>query len=171
MKLQIALQYPAVSLGPAYNYDHVVYKFPFGLSLALPPWDLNRGPIAEAEATRAAAGRTLELTQANALAAVDAAAVALATARDDLERNRMRDLPLAERTRLAAQRSTKAGETDRTDELAAQAAKLDAELNLNDAEHAAAGAAADLEDALRRSFDPAETALIEAAMTKGRGSK
>jgi hypothetical protein len=51
------------------------------------------------------------------------------------------------------------------DELAAQGAVLDAQLALLDARHAAASAAADLEDALRRSFDPAETALIQATMT------
>ena len=171
LKLQVAQQYPAVSLGPAYNYDHGVYKFPFILSLALPPWDLNRAPIAQAEAARAAAGRTLELAQANALAAVDAASAALSAAREDLQRTRARDLPLAERTRAAAERARRAGESDRTDELAAQAAKVDVELSLNDAEHTLAGATADLEDALRRSFDPAETALIEAAMAKGRGAK
>jgi outer membrane protein TolC len=171
LRLQVAMQYPAVSLGPAYNYDHGVTKWPFSLALALPPWDLNRGPIAQAEAARAAAGRTLELTQANALAAVDAAAAVLATARDDLARTRTRDLPAANRTLAAATRATNAGQADRTDELAAQAAKIDTELGLNDAEHAAAAAAADLEDALRRSFDPAETALIEAAMAKGRGAK
>jgi len=166
LRLEIANQYPAVSLGPAYNYDHGVTKLPFNLSLALPPWDLNRHAIAQAEAARVAAGRSLELAQANALSAVDSAAAALATAQDDFRRNRDRDLPMAQRAHAAADRSMQAGEADRVDELAAQAAVLDAQLALLDARHTAASATADLEDALRRSFDPAETALIEAAMTK-----
>ncbi|HEY0435915.1 MAG TPA: TolC family protein, partial [Phenylobacterium sp.] len=166
LRLAVAQQYPAVSLGPAYNYDHGIHKFPFSLSLALPPWDLNRGAIAQAEAARAAAGRSLELAQANALAAVDAASAALAVARDELARTRTRDLPLAERTQAAAERSTRAGEGDRTDELAAQASRVEAELSVNDAEHALAGAVADLEDALRRPFDPAEAAVIGDVLAK-----
>ncbi|MFL5296511.1 MAG: TolC family protein [Phenylobacterium sp.] len=169
LRLAIAQQYPAVSLGPGYNYDHGVTKLPLSVSLALPPWDLNRGAIAQAETARAAAGRSLELAQANALAAVDAAATALATARDDRDRRLGRDLPLAERTATNASRAVRAGESDRTDQLAALAALAEARLAFNDAQHAATGAAADLEDALRRSFDPAETALIEAEMQKGRG--
>jgi CRISPR system Cascade subunit CasA len=164
LRQQVALQYPTVSLGPAYNYDHGVHKYPFSIDLALPPWDLNRGQIRQAEATRAEAGRALESVQANALAAVDAAAAALATAKDDAERTRTRDVPLAERTAANAARAVSAGESDRTDELAARAAVVDAQLALNDARHTLAGATADLEDALRRAFDPAETALIEAAM-------
>ena len=169
LRQQVAAQFPAISVGPAYNYDHGVAKFPINLSLVLPPWDLNRGPIAEAEAARAAAGRSLELTQANVLAAVDAAAAALSAARDDLDRMQAHDLPLAQKLRAAVERAAAAGAADRTDELAAKAAWLDAELNLNDAQHAVATANADLQDALRRSFDPAETAAIAAAMVKGKG--
>jgi cobalt-zinc-cadmium efflux system outer membrane protein len=63
-------------------------------------------------------------------------------------------------------RSTTAGETDRVDELAARGAMADVYLDMLDARHAAATAAADLEDALRRSFDPAETAVIAKALTE-----
>ena len=166
LRLEIANQYPAISLGPAYNYDHGVTKLPFSLALALPPWDLNRRAIAQAEASRAAAGRSLELAQANALAQVDAATTALATAQADFFRNEQRDAPLARGAADLAQRSAKAGETDRVDEMAAQAAAADAELALNDARHVATGAFVDFEDALRRSFDPAETKVIETAMTQ-----
>jgi outer membrane protein TolC len=169
LRLEIANQYPSVSLGPGYNYDHGVTKLPFSLSLALPPWDLNRRAIAQAEAARAAAGRSLELAQANALAAVDTASAALATAQDDFRRNRDHDLPLAQRTHEGADRSLKAGEGDKVDELAAQGSVMDAQLALLDARHAAATATADLEDALRRSFDPAETAVIQTTMTTTKG--
>ena len=166
LRLEVANQYPSVSLGPGYNYDHGVTKLPFNLSLALPPWDLNRHAIAQAEAARAAAGRSLELAQANALAQVDTATAALTTAQDDFRRTRDRDLPMAQRAHAGADRSLRAGEGDKVDELAAEGAVLDAQLALLDARHAAAGATADLEDALRRSFDPAETALIGQAMTE-----
>jgi cobalt-zinc-cadmium efflux system outer membrane protein len=143
-----------------------VTKLPLNLALALPPWDLNRGAIAKAEADRAASGRSLELAQAGALAAADAAAQALSTARRDLARVRDRALPLARRTDEGLLRSTTAGETDRVDELAARGAMADVYLDMLDARHAAATAAADLEDALRRSFDPAETAVLAKALTE-----
>jgi CRISPR system Cascade subunit CasA len=171
LKQQVAIQYPAVSIGPTYFYDHGVQKYPFDLGLALPPWDLNRNAIRQAEATRAAAGRSLELAQANALAAVDTATAAFATAWDDLKRNREQDVPLAGQTAAAATRAMRAGEGDKVDALAAQAAAVDAGLALNDARHAAASANADLEDALRRAFDPAETAAIKATMTEVGGSR
>lgn len=171
LRLEIANQYPKVSLGPGYTYDHGVTKLPFSLSLALPGYDLNRGAIALAETTRAQAGRSLELAQANALAAVDRAAVALATARNGLERARTRDLPLAEKTADGVARSVRAGATDRVDDLAARGAVLDARLNVLDAERALALATADLEDALRRSFDPAETAVLQAATAKAGGMR
>ncbi|MBS0332618.1 MAG: hypothetical protein JSS35_07610, partial [Proteobacteria bacterium] len=113
-------------------------------------------------------GRALEQAQAAALAQVDSAKAAFDTAWDDLRRNRARDLPIARRTAEAATRSRTAGETDRADELAAQAAQVDAELALGDARLAAALATVDLEDALRRAFDPAETATFAAELNKAK---
>ena len=166
LRLEVAKQYPEVRIGPGYTYDHGVNKLPFNLSLALPTYDLNRHAIAQAEQARSAAGRSLELTQANALAAVDAAAAALTTARANLDRVTARELPAARRTAETTARSVRAGAADRVDDLAARAAELDAELSLLDAERAVRTATADLEDALRRSFDPAETAVLQAAMTR-----
>lgn len=166
LRAEIAAQYPSVSIGPGYFYDHGVQKYPVNLGLNLPPWDLNRHAIAQAEAARAGAGKALEAVQAAALAQVDGARVAFDTAWDDLKRNRDHDAPVALKTAEAATRSRAAGETDRVDELAALGAEADARLALNDARHAAASATVDLEDALRRSFDTAETAVIAAELDK-----
>lgn len=167
LRLEIAKQYPEVRIGPAYNYDHGVDKLPFNLTLALPTYDLNRRAIEQAEAARAASGRSLEAVQANVLAAVDTAEAALATARANVDRVRQRALPAARRTAEATTRAVTAGGADRTEELAARAAEGDAELDLLDARHAAAVAAADLEDALRRPFDPAETDVLPATPPPG----
>lgn len=164
LRLEVANQYPQVSLGPGYNYDHGVTKLPFSLSLALPPWDLNRGAIAKAEADRAAAGKSLEAAQAGAMAAVDAAVDALRRAHQDFDRVRGHVLPAAQATDADLVRSTTAGQTDGVDELAARGALTDAYLDMLDAEHAVRTASVDFEDALRRSFDPAETAVIEKAL-------
>jgi CRISPR system Cascade subunit CasA len=165
LRLEVAKQYPDVRIGPGYMWDHGVAKVPINLSLTLPPYDLNRSGIAQAEAARAAAGRALETVQANALSAVDTAAAALAAARANLDRVRARDLPAARRAAAATSRAVRAGEADRVDDLAARAVELEAELNLIDADRAVRTATADLEDALRRSFDPAETVVLQAAIT------
>jgi CRISPR system Cascade subunit CasA len=163
LRLEVAKQYPEVRIGPGYFYDHGVDKLPFNLALTLPPYDLNRSAIAQAEAARAAAGRSLEAVQANVLGTVDGAQGALATARANLDRVTQRALPAARRTAEGATRSLEAGGADRVEELAAQAAVLDTELDLRDARRATAMAAADLEDALRRPFDPAEANALPAA--------
>jgi CRISPR system Cascade subunit CasA len=129
----------------------------------LPPTDLNRSAIAQAEDKRVEAGRSLEAVQAAALGAVDQAWAALGAARITEASTRERDLPVAQRLAEATARSARAGEADRVDDLGAQAALIEAELAVLDARRAAAGAGVDLEDALRVPFDPAETTLLQTA--------
>jgi len=164
LRLEVAKQYPEVRLGPGYTYDHGVDKLPFNLSLALPTWDLNRRAIDQAETARSAAGRSLEVVQASVLSSVDTAAAALATANANIDRVELRALPAARRTAEGTTRALRAGAADRVEDLAAQAAALDAEIDLADARRAAATAAADLEDALRRPFDPTESTVLQAAL-------
>jgi CRISPR system Cascade subunit CasA len=170
LRLEVARQYPEVRIGPGYNYDHGINKLPLNISLILPSYDLNRAAIGHAEAARIAAGRSLEAVQADALAAVDTAASALSTAQANLQRITARELPAARATAAGVARSVDAGEADRVDDLAARAAELDAELNLLDARRAVWAASSDLEDALRRSFDPSEGAVLQSAMTRPGGS-
>lgn len=167
LRLEVAKQYPEVRLAPGYNYDHGVTKLPFGLSLTLPPADLNRHAIAQAETARMAAGRSVETLQANALAAVDAADGAVRTARAAAEAGAGRDVPAARAASDSARRAVAAGAADRVDELGARAAVLDAELTLLDNRRTEAIALADLEDALRRPFDPASAAVLHDALTLG----
>lgn len=171
LRLEVAKQYPEVRLGPGYMYDHGVNKLPFNLTLALPSYDLNRAAIAQAEAARAASGRSLETVQATVLNDVNMAEQALATARANVERVEQRALPAARRTAEATARSVRAGDADRVEDLAARAAELDAELDLLDARRTAATAVADLEDALRRPFDPAETQVLQAALPPPGGTR
>jgi outer membrane protein TolC len=161
LRTEIARQYPEVHIGPGYTYDHGVRKIPFNLSLVLPPADLNRAAIAQAEAKRAEAGRSLEAIQANVLSAVDQAAAGLAAAHAAVRLSRDDDLPNAERARRGADAAVRAGEGDRVDDLAARAALAEAQLNLLDARRAERTAAIDLEDALRMPFDPHELAVLQ----------
>ncbi|MDO9249680.1 MAG: TolC family protein, partial [Phenylobacterium sp.] len=82
LRTEVGRQYPEIHIGPGYTYDHGVQKIPFNLTLVLPPLDLNRAAIAQAQAKRLEAGRSLEAVQAAVLAATDQAAASLATARD-----------------------------------------------------------------------------------------
>jgi CRISPR system Cascade subunit CasA len=163
LRLEVAKQYPEIHVGPGYTYDHGVGKLPFNLGLVLPPLDLNRAVIAQAEAKRAEAGRSLEAVQAAALGAVDLAGSTLDAARITETSIRERDLPIARRLAEATARSVKAGEADRVDDLGAQATLIEAELAVLDARRAAITAGVDLEDALRVPFDPAETTLLQTA--------
>ena len=171
LRLEVAKQYPAVSIGPGYTWERGVTKLPFNLNLALPPRDLNRSAIAEAEAKRAEAGRKLETTQANVLGAVDLAGAALAAADANRARALAQDIPVARRTAASAQASLAAGETDRTDQLAADAALADAELTALDLKRVAELAGADLEDALHQPFDPAETTVLADAVDRLRSGR
>lgn len=166
LRLEVAKQYPEVRISPGYTYDHGVTKLPFGLSLVLPTYDLNRRAIDQAELARAAAGRSLELVQANAVSAVDHAAGALSASRASLDRVETRELPAAGRAAVNTARAVEAGAADRVDDLGARAAVIDAELNLLDAQRALRTATADLEDALRRPFDAAEATVLRAALTE-----
>jgi len=161
LRLEIAKQYPEVRIGPGYTWERGLTKLPFNLTLVLPPRDLNGAAIAQAEARRTESGRTLEAVQANALAAVDQAVAALAAARAQAARIQGVDLAIAARTASTTRALVQGGELDRLDQLAAEAAQIDVELAILDLRRTTALAGVDLEDALRRSFDPAETALLQ----------
>lgn len=157
---EVARQYPQIRLAPGYMYDHGVSKLPFDLGLALPPFDGNRSGIARAEANRAAAGRALEATQADVLARIDAAAAALLAAETAASKAETDDLGAAKALADRTDRAVTAGAADRVDDLGARAALAQAQLNLIVAQGAVRTAVADLEDALRRPFDPAEAAVL-----------
>jgi CRISPR system Cascade subunit CasA len=164
VKTEIAKQYPEIHIGPGYIYERGLTKLPFNIGLVLPPSDFNRAAIREAEARRAAAGTRIEGLQAGILANVDATATALAAAIDAARRSEQQDLPVAERSLDQAQRGLSAGETDRTDELAARGALVDTHIAIAEALRQARIARADLDDAARPPLDPAESALFTQAM-------
>ena len=171
LRTEVARQYPDIRLGPGYSWDHGVVKLPLNLALTLPPADLNRSAIKAAEAKRTEAGRALEAAQARVLAQVAQAQAAVESARTQLGVVLDRDLPAAQAAANAAARSLKAGESDRTDELAARAFQLETELNLGETRRVAFGAVIDLEDALRTPFDDQERAALRAAINRlGGGS-
>jgi outer membrane protein TolC len=81
LRLQIANQYPNITLSPGYNYDFGVNKYILGLGAdQLPILNQNQGPIAEALANRQKAAASFTALQAQIIGAIDEAAAAYRTA-------------------------------------------------------------------------------------------
>jgi outer membrane protein TolC len=75
LQLEIARQYPDLTLGPGYEYDQGDNKWSLGLSINMPP-DRNRGAIAEAAARREESAARFNALQASVLGEIDLAAAA-----------------------------------------------------------------------------------------------
>jgi outer membrane protein TolC len=73
LQLEIAKQYPNLNLGPGYTWDAGARKWSLGLSLTLPIFNQNQGPIAEAKARRLQAMANFNATQARVIGEIDAA--------------------------------------------------------------------------------------------------
>lgn len=80
LQLEIARQYPDIHLGPGYQMDQDNSKWTLGVSGALPVFNQNRGPIAEAEARRGAAAAAFASVQSRAIEQVDGALASYASA-------------------------------------------------------------------------------------------
>ena len=77
LQLQIANQYPNVTLSPGYNYDFGVNKYMIGVGAdRLPIFNQNQGPIAQALANRQQAAANFTALQAQIIGAIDQAATA-----------------------------------------------------------------------------------------------
>jgi len=93
LKLEVAKQYPDIHLGPDYQLDQTNSKWTIGLALELPVFSHNRGPIAEAMASREESAARFLALQSQVLGELDAAiadcraAVLKSRAADDLVAN------------------------------------------------------------------------------------
>jgi cobalt-zinc-cadmium efflux system outer membrane protein len=149
LQLEIAKQYPDISLGPGYTWDQGQVKWSLGLSLVLPLLNRNEGPIAEARARREQAAAAFLAVQAKAVAEVDEAlasyghAVQMFETADTLFRDQQKN-------ERAVTAGYEAGEADRLAWLLAQYQTVTAELARIDALSQAQQSLGRLEDSLRR---------------------
>jgi cobalt-zinc-cadmium efflux system outer membrane protein len=159
LRLEVAKQYPDVSLGPGYGFDEGHHKFVLGPSLEIPVMNLNHGPIAEAEARRAKAAAEFLAVQAQAIAEIEQARgryeaalgeITVADGRLRLIRER-RETPLA--------RAVAAGESDRLALIEAQVEGSAAARARLDALRRALSALAALEDAMTAGLPGVDPAL------------
>ncbi|HZP32147.1 MAG TPA: TolC family protein [Candidatus Acidoferrales bacterium] len=150
LQLEIAKQYPDVQIGPGYTYEEKDNFFTVGLSVTLPIFNRNRGPIAEAEARRKEAAAAFLQKQAQVLGDSERAFATYSAALNEL-REAGQSLRQLQDTQLRmTQLAVRAGEEDRLTLNGVQlenAAVARAQL---DALGRAQTALGDLEDALQR---------------------
>lgn len=149
LQREVARQYPDISLGPGYTWDAGQVKWSLGLSLVLPLFDRNEGPIAEAKARREAAAASFRAVQARAIAELDEAlagyghALATVETADALLRGQRR-------TERAAAAAFRAGEADRLAWMSARYETAVGELAAIQARMRAQQSLGRVEDALHR---------------------
>jgi outer membrane protein TolC len=151
LRLEVAKQYPNITLGPGYTYDQGFDLYTFGLSMDLPIFNQNQGPIAEAEARRREATAKFIALQARIIGDIDraaasyrAAARTLATADALVQRQA--------RQRQQLERAYQLGEVDRLAPLTAEMELALIELSRFEALVQQREALELIEDALQRSM-------------------
>ena len=151
LQLEAAKRYPDVHLGPGYQWDQGQNKWTLGLTVELPLFNRNEGPLAEATARHGEAAAQLNATQALVIAAIDNAVTAQSAATAQLDHVRRLRVELEKQVALVQTRFAGGG----ADQVDLQTARLDllaTDLTLADAADAAAVAAGQLEDALQVPF-------------------
>jgi cobalt-zinc-cadmium efflux system outer membrane protein len=112
LRLQIALQYPNVDLGPGYAFEEGAHLFSVTAGLILPVFDHNQGPIAEAVARRRQSANQVLAVQAAGIAASEQALAKYTAVLNQLsEARRLMQQSLA--LQESVKRSFKAGASDR----------------------------------------------------------
>lgn len=161
LRLEIAKQYPDLSLDPGLLWDAGQLKWTLGLSAVLPLLNQNKGPIAEATAQREQAAAKVLGAQARAFGEADQA---LASYRASLDKLHHADALVLDQQRKvqSAQRQQAVGEIERSTALGAQVELAAAEVIRQDALIQAAQALGALEDALRRPLDGTSFAPLPA---------
>lgn len=152
LQLEIAKQYPDINIGPGYTYEERNSFFTVGLSSAIPLFNRNQGPIAEAEARRKEAAAAFLQTQAQVVAKSERALAAYTAALREISETQSL-YQLQEIQLQTVQQSIRAGADNRLslDSVQIQLSVL-ARARV-DAVGAAQRALGDLEDAVQRPLD------------------
>ncbi|MBT2189427.1 TolC family protein [Sphingobium nicotianae] len=156
VRLEIAKQYPSISLAPGYTWERGLVKLPLSVNLALPSFDLNRAAIRSALAKRDEAGAVIEQAIAAAQAEIDAALVERAAALAALKRLRESELPQTKASADRAQAQLARGQIARAEWADAQLAELAARLGALDTLARIQAAEAALENGMRRPLEGPE---------------
>lgn len=164
LQLEIAKQRPDVQIGPGYTYEERNHFFTIGLSAALPVFNQNQGPIAEAEARRREAGAAFLQKQTQVIAESESSLARYNSALAELAEadGSLRTLQQSELQKT--QRAFEAGQEDR---LTLTGVRIEhavvSRLRLESLARAQSALGA-LEDAVQRPLDPGDTFSVPAAL-------
>lgn len=149
LRLAIANQYPNITLSPGYTYQYGINQYELNFGTALPIFNQNQGPIAEAVAKRREAAVAFTALQAQIIGSIDQAATAY---RSSMKTLASADAMLADEHNRSAQMesSFRAGEIDRPTLVTAQVEAAATALAHLDALVQQRQALGSLEDALQR---------------------
>jgi outer membrane protein, heavy metal efflux system len=157
LQLEIARQYPNVNIGPGYTYEETNNFFTLGVSVTLPVFNRNQGPIAQAEARRQGAAAAFLAKQAQVIAQSERALALYKSALAEYAEatNSLRKLE-DEQERMTRQ-AVRVGEQDRLTLDTARIETIVAAQARLDALGRAQTALGQLEGAVQRPLDPNES--------------
>jgi cobalt-zinc-cadmium efflux system outer membrane protein len=169
-KLAVKRQYPQLTLGPGYYWDHGISKFPLDVGLTL-PLNGNKGEIAEARAARDVAGKRMLALQADIYGEIAAAERAERLARNSTDTAERR-LENARHQAAQSELSLHLGESNAMERVGAEILAIRAELEVLEMHAQLQAARNDLEDVLHAPLSGPEVALAQSpdSMALGAGS-
>ena len=112
LRLEVARQYPDLSIGPGYQYNQGQHQFSLGISLPLPILNQNQGPIATARAARQVAAADFDKVQTAVLGEVETAVTDWHASHEEAQRTQ-RFLRLADETVRSERIAFQAGQIGR----------------------------------------------------------
>jgi len=156
LQLDIAKQYPDIHLGPGYSWDQAENKWSLGISLTLPVFNQNQGPIAEAEARRKEAAARFTALQARVVGETDRALAGYRAALQTLE-TADRLLESRREQQRSVQTMFDIGQADRLALRSAQLELIAAELSRFNSLTTVQQSLGLLENAVQRPLNPPES--------------
>jgi cobalt-zinc-cadmium efflux system outer membrane protein len=159
LQLEIAKQYPDVHLNPGYQFDQGEHKWSLGLSIELPVFNRNQGPIAEAMAKRNEVAARFLATQAKVISEVDRALQSYSAAEDQL-RSSQGLLATQQKQATAIEVALQAGGADQYELLSARLEASVAQLSVVEAHYKLQQSFGQLEDAFQFPFESLQNVEI-----------
>jgi outer membrane protein TolC len=169
-KLAVKRQYPQLTLGPGYYWDHGVTKFPLDVGFTV-PLNGNKGEIAAARAARDVAGKRMLAVQADIFGEIAAAERAEHLARSSTDTAERR-LENARHQAAQSELSLHLGESSVMERVGAEILAIRAELAVLEMRAQLQTARNNLEDVLHSPLSGPEIALAQSpdSMALGAGS-
>lgn len=152
LQLEASKRYPDISFGPSYEFEEGERRFRLGMSITLPIFDQNQGPIAEALAQRKETGARFLALQAQVIGELESALARYRGAREELAEADKASLEVQRREK-AVRRAVELGESDRVALAAVRLEGVALARNRLEALRRAQEALGDLEGASQKPFD------------------